>query len=149
MARDRSDAGTDRLTQLVPADEVKADDAGATYSAAITVQELPKSPVWADATERDMVQYAMLYDSADPTTAVSMKVDGSAAVGFGLGSKRPDDERLHGERREPFGINGNQDESDRRLDLRSGGRSDDRQHMVLGLNNPAVVCYHRRLRSEA
>lgn len=81
-----SDAGADRLTQLVPADEVKADDAGATYSAAITIQELPKSPVWENATERDMVQYAMLYDSADPTTAVSLKVDGSPAVGFGLGT---------------------------------------------------------------
>lgn len=76
--------GNDRLTQLVPAAEAKDDDSEATYSAAITVQERPKSPVWANATEKDVVQFAMLYDSADPTAAVSMTVDGSSAVGFGF-----------------------------------------------------------------
>lgn len=77
-------AGANQLTQLVPAGEVKENDAEATYSAAITIQELPKSPLWANASEKDMVQYAMLYDSADPTKAFALTVDGSAAVGFGL-----------------------------------------------------------------
>lgn len=80
----------ERLTQLVPAAEVKSvDSAGGSFTAAIAVQALPNAPSWAKKSTKGMIEYAELYDNVAENTAVKLKVDGADAVGFGLTSAKP------------------------------------------------------------